>query len=162
MAKISFIEGYKVFDSNFEALGRVKFSVGEHKHIDGEIKPGPIGGHGFHLCKNFEDTFRFCPNNPILCEVIGFGIISDEYVDYYNEYDGIYACSDIFIKRVIPREEIIEMAKKLPDYKLQRLISTYIMTDEEIAQIESSLSPNAEKTKKFIDYYHNGNKNAFR
>ena len=162
MTKMEFIEGYKAFDSDFSSLGGLTFLVGEHKHVDGKIKSGPVDGHGFHLCKNFEDTFRFVSKNPILCEVIGFGVIGKEYIDYYNDYDGIYACSDIFIKRIVPREEIIEMAKKLPFYKLQRLISTYEMTEEEICEIEKSLNPNDKITQKFIDYYQRGNKKAFR
>lgn len=162
MNEVKFIEGYKAFDNDFTAMNNVKFSVGMHRHVDGEISSGPSKGWGFHLCKNFEDTFRFVGDNPILCEVIGFGTIGSEHIDEYNDYDGIYACSDIFIKRIIPREEIIEMATKLYDYKLQRLITTYKMTDEEIETIEKSLTKQDQKTKKFIDYYHRGNKDAFK
>ena len=51
------------------------------------------------------------------------------------------------------------MAKKLPEYKLQRLITTYEMTDEEIEQIEAT---NPRKIiKQYINYYHRKNKNAF-
>lgn len=164
MEKIDYIEGYKAFNSDFTALNNIKFKVGDHKHIDGIVKAGPIGGHGFHLCKNFEDTFRFVEENPILCEVIGFGKISNEYIDYYNGYDEIYACSDIIIKRIVSREEIIQMAKNLSGYKLERLIITYKMTNEEIKEIENNLSPqnNKKRIKKFIDYYHNNNKDAFK
>lgn len=162
MDKTNYIEGYKAFDSDFKSLNDIKFKVGDHKHIDGKIKAGPVGGHGFHLCKNFEDTFRFAGDNPILCEVIGFGTISDEYIDYYNEYDGIYACSDIIIKRIVPREEVIEMAKNLTGWRLERLIMTYRMTDEEVEILENNLSPYNDKIKKHIDYYHRNNKDAFK
>lgn len=156
----NYIEGYKVFTSDFKAMGNIKFSVGMHKHIEGKIKAGPVDGNGFHLCINFEDTFRYADENPILCEVIGYGTISDEYVDNYNEYDGIYACSDLYVKRVVPREEIIEMAKTLPQYKLERLITTYNMTDEEIEKIEKTNK--IKRIKQYIDYYHRNNKNAFK
>ncbi len=154
----NYIEGYKAFNSDFTTMGGIKFSVGMQRHVDGPIKAGPINGNGFHLCKHFEDTFRYIRNNPLLCEVIGYGIISKEYIDEYNEYDGIYACSDLYVKRLIPREEIIEMAKELKGYKLERIIKTYTMTDEEIALIESN---NNKKLKKYIDYYHRGNKKSF-
>ena len=154
-----YIEGYKVFNSDFTTMGGISFSVGMHRHVDGFIKAGPIDGNGFHLCKNFEDTFRFIRKNPILCEVIGYGIISQEYTDDYNEYDGIYACSDLYVKRVVSREEIVEMAKKLDGYRLERIIRTYDMTDEEIEEIENV--KNDKMLKKFIDYYHRGNKKAF-
>ncbi len=162
MEKQNYIEGYKTFDSDFTTgLGNISFKETNHRHIDGPIKSGPINGHGFHICKNFEDTFRYAGENPILCEVIGFGTIGQEYTDEYNGYYDIYACSDIYIKRVIPREEIIDMALKLPTTKLERLIATYQMTDEEIEKIEENLSSYNKHTKKLIDYYHRGNKNAF-
>ena len=156
----NYIEGYKVFDNEFKTMGGIQFSVGMHKHVAGPKKAGPSNGNGFHLCKNFEDTFRYKSNNPILCEVIGYGVISREYIDEYNEYDGIYACSDIYVKRIIPREEIIEMAKNLPEYRLQRLISTYEMTDEEISEIEKT--NNTKKIKQYTNYYHRNIKNAFK
>ena len=161
MNKQNYIQGFKVFNQDFTTRSGIKFAVGDHKHIDGEVVAGPINGHGWQFCKNFEDTFRFVRENPILCEIIAFGEISKEYKDDYYEYDEIYACSDIYIKRVISREEIISMAKELCDWKLQRLIITYNMTDEEIEEIEQSLPPNSEKTKKYIDYYHRGNGKAF-
>lgn len=159
----NYIEGYKAFDSNFTALNNTKFKPHEHKHIDGIIKAGPINGHGFHLCTNFEDTFRFVGDNPILCEVIGFGTISTEYLDEYNGYYGIYACSDIYIKRIITREEIIKMASDLNEDRLFRLIQTYKMTDDEIKTI-NVINKNAKRLRiqKTIDYYHNKNKDAYR
>ena len=42
-------------------------------------------GNGFHMCLNFEDTFRYI-ENPILCEVTGYGTISDEFSDEYNHF----------------------------------------------------------------------------
>ncbi|MBQ9011176.1 MAG: hypothetical protein IJ093_00815, partial [Bacilli bacterium] len=129
---MDYIEGYKAYNKDFTDKYGNKHFAGEKLHIEGEVKVGPFNGNGFHLCKKFEDTFRYVPDECILCEVIGFGKISNEYIDYYYDYDGIYACSDLYIKRVVPREEIVEMAKQLPDYRLERLIQTYSMTDEEI------------------------------
>ena len=158
--KKNYICGYKVFNSDFTTMGGIQFSVGMHRHVDGIINAGPIGGNGFHLCKNFEDTFRYIRENPLLCEVIGYGLISREYIDDYNEYYGIYACSDLYVKRIIPREEIIEMAKQLSEHKLKRIIMTYNMTEKEIEEIENT--KNNKKIKQYIDYYHRGNKNAFK
>ena len=155
----NYIVGYKALDSELKTFNEMQYRVGEHFHISGEIKAGPCGGHGLHLCKNFEDTFRFGPKkNPVLCEVIGYGEIR-EYNDEYNGYYDIYACSSLYVKRIISREEIIEMAKELSSPRLQRLIWTYKMTDEEIDEIKR---PSDIKVMQFIDYHHNGNKEAFR
>lgn len=127
-----------MFDSEFKTFNGMPFKEGMKAHVDGEIKAGP-DGNGFHLCLNFEDTFRFGSDNPILCEVIGFGTISPEYMDGDNDYYDIYACSDIYIKRVISRAEIVEMASKLPYYRLERLIQTYTMSDLEIENVLSNV-----------------------
>lgn len=157
---MDYIEGYKVFDSNFKTFNGIPFEEGAYMHVDGDIKAGPCGGHGFHLCLNFEDTFRFMADNPILCEVIGFGKISKEYIDEYNGYFDIYACSDIYIKRIVPREEIIQMAINLPDDRLERLIITYKMSDEEVKKILYNLD-DKKKIIKAIRYYHLGDKMAY-
>lgn len=158
--KLDYIEGYKVFSNEFKTFNGVQFKEGDFMHVDGNIKAGPCNGRGFHLCLNFEDTFRFAGDNPILCEVIGFGIISPEYEDEYNGYFDIYACSDIYIKRIVPRKEIIEMAKNLSEDRLERLIQTYKMTDDEIKQIMSNLDRRT-KVLKAIMYYHFGDKCAY-
>ena len=128
------IRGYKSFYPGLVTNNGTKFEVGKPMHLDCKITVGPVNGNGFHLCLHFEDTFRYV-ENPILCEVIGFGDISKEYKDYYNDYYGIYACSDMVIKRIISRNEVIEMAKKLCDERLERFIATYEMTDEEVKEV---------------------------
>ena len=77
---MNYIKGYKSFKQGLITNGDIKFEVGVPMHSNGEIKAGPIGGNGFHMCLNFEDTFRFI-ENPILCEVTGYGTISKEYID---------------------------------------------------------------------------------
>ena len=154
-----YIEGYKSFYPGLITNNGIKFEVGVPLHINGEIKVGPINGNGFHLCLNFEDTFRYI-ENPILCEVLGYGIISEEYNDYYNDYHDIYACSDMIIKRIIERNEIIDMAKKLNDERLKRFIMTYKMTDNEIKEL-LSISP-SDIIEEYIDYYHYKNKEVFK
>lgn len=155
----NYIKGYKSFNEGLVTTNNVKFEVGVPMHVDGEIRANPINGNGFHMCLNFEDTFRYI-ENPILCEVTGYGTISDEFSDEYNGYYDIYACSDMVIDRIIPREEVIEMAKDLPEYGLRRFISTYKMTEEEIKELSTiNLS---EEAKGYIDYFQNNNKEAFK
>ena len=158
----NYIEGYKAFEHDFCNEHGVKFDVGQNYHIDGPVKSG-ISGCGFHISVCPEFTFRFVNSDPepILCEVIGYGKISDEGGDeYFGEYD-IYACSDIYIKRIVPRVEIIEMAKGLCEYKLERFLSTYKITDEEAEIIEGTFKRYDFMKKKHIDYYHYGQKDVY-
>ncbi len=155
---MNYIKGYKSFKQGLITNGDIKFEVGVPMHSNGEIKAGPIGGNGFHMCLNFEDTFRFI-ENPILCEVTGYGTISKEYIDDYNGYYGIYACSDMIVNRIIPREEIIEMAKSLYEERLIRFIMTYKMTEKEADEL-LTINP-SKRLIKHIEYYQKGNTNAF-
>lgn len=155
---MNYIKGYKSFKQGLITNGDIKFEVGVPMHSNGEIKAGPIGGNGFHMCLNFEDTFRFI-ENPILCEVTGYGIISKEYIDDYNGYYGIYACSDMIVNRIMPREEIIEMAKSLYEERLIRFIMTYKMTEKETDGL-LTINP-SKRLIKHIEYYQKGNTNAF-
>ena len=155
---MNYIKGYKSFKQGLITNGDIKFEVGVPMHSNGEIKAGPIGGNGFHMCLNFEDTFRFI-ENPILCEVTGYGTISKEYIDDYNGYYGIYACSDMIVNRIMPREEIIEMAKSLYEERLIRFIMTYKMTEKETDGL-LTINP-SKRLIKHIEYYQKGNTNAF-
>ena len=155
---MNYIKGYKSFKQGLITNGDIKFEVGVPMHSNGEIKAGPIGGNGFHMCLNFEDTFRFI-ENPILCEVTGYRTISKEYIDDYNGYYGIYACSDMIVNRIIPREEIIEMAKSLYEERLIRFIMTYKMTEKETDEL-LTINP-SKRLIKHIEYYQKGNTNAF-
>lgn len=162
MAK-DYIVGYKAFENTLINRYGVEFKVGDFVSTDGPIKPGLVG-NGFHLCEHFEDCFRFVDTNQniLLCKVIGFGEISDEYEDDYNGYYGIYACSHMYIEKIMQRDEIIEMGLELSkDNRLTRFIEMFPMSDDEILKFEERLSEYDKHLKKTIDYYHYGNKKAF-
>ena len=53
------------------------------------------------------------------------------------------------------------MAKSLYEERLCKFISTFNLTDKEANEIEK-VSKEKQKVLKAIDYYHNGNKNAYR
>ena len=154
--------GYKAFTSDMLAMNDVKFSLNEPMHVDGIIKSGPINGNGFHFCVNFEDTFRFVPfdSDIILCEVMAYGTISKEYTDEYNGYYGIYSCSDMNIKRIISRKEIIQMASILPEYRLARFIQTYKLNYDELKIIREFVLNNY-NLNNYVEYYQLNNKSVF-
>lgn len=168
--KPNFIEGYKAIDGDYCNRFGLKFEVGKVVHIDGPIISGHNRG-GIHICKKFEDTFRYVHTDRefYLCEVIGFGEIGDEYIDDSNMYDSyydIYACSDVYVKRIISREEIFIMAKDLAKnypWRLENFIMTYEpISIEEAMEIKEILSKYETKIKKMVDYYYLGDKNVFR
>ena len=155
-----FVIGYKAFNKDFTNRYGDKFKIGKIYHADGEIKWGN-NGNGFHICTNFEECFRYVDsNNFILTEVIGFGKLI-KYDDEYNGYFDMYVCENMRIIRTISRKEIIEMAKTLWEDRLYNFIRTFSLTDEEAKEIET-VSKDKQKILKDIDYYHNGNKNAYR
>lgn len=154
--------GYKAFCKDMLAMNNVKFDLNKHMHVDGDIKAGPTCGNGFHFCVNFEDTFRYVPfeSDIILCEVTAYGTISKEYTDEYNGYYGIYSCSDMKIKRIIPRKEIIQMASILPEYRLARFIQTYKLTKDELKIIKKVVVNNI-NLNNYVEYYQLNNKSVF-
>ena len=155
-----FIIGYKAFNSNFTNRSGYKFKVGEIYHVDDAIKWGN-NGNGFHICTNFEECFRYVDsNNFILTEVIGFGKIL-KYDDEYYGYFDMYVCENMRIVRIISRKEIIEMSKTLWEDRFYNFIRTFNLTDDEAKEIEE-VSKGKQKILKDIDYYHYGNKNAYR
>lgn len=99
-------------------------------------------------------------SNVLLCEIKAFGKISHEYCDEYNGYYGIYSCSDIILERIIPREEIITMASKLPEYRLERFIQTYKLNKEELVEIRKIILNNS-NLNKYFEYYQLDNKKVF-
>ena len=153
------ILGYKAFNKDFTNRYGFKFEVGKIYSALGTIKWGQRG-NGFHMCTNFEDCFRYYDSdNSIIAEVIGFGKTLKNDDEYYGYYD-MYVCEYLKVVRVIPREEIIMMAKELPEDRLDHLICTMNLTEEETNEI-LAINRGNQKIKKAIDYYHYGKKNAY-
>ena len=98
--------------------------------------------------------------------MIGFGEIGNEFLDENcDSYYEIYACSDLYVKRIVPHEEIVEMAKDLArnhTWRLNNFIMRYPLSKEEALEMKEILSKYETKYKKMIDYYYLGDKNAFR
>lgn len=145
------IKGYKIFNGDFTNRYGMQYELGQTYYKEGNIRFG-VAGHGFHFCRNFEDTFRYYDTSEdfILAEVIGSGKIV-EYNDDYYEFLHMYASSELKIVRIVPRKEIMEMAKKMIkiDFRIKRFIQLFYLTEEEEAEL-IELNP---KLKEYIDYY---------
>lgn len=125
------VVGYKAFNKDLTNHYGKKFEVGKIYIIPGAIKFG-THGNGFHMCKNMEDTFRyFDTKNMTICKVIGSGEMDEGEDHYYGFYD-MYAVERLKILKVLSRLEIIEEGLKLNDTRVERFISLFPLTEEEI------------------------------
>lgn len=147
------IIGYKVFEKGLKNRYGKVFQVGQEYKVEGKSKFG-INGNGFHFCKNFEDCFRYfdTEKETILCEVTATGEIST-YNDEYNGYYDMYCATNIRINRIIPRDEIIEMADNLYEERLIRFITTYKLTIDELKYFKEKYI-NKYAVQKAIQYYY--------
>lgn len=156
------IQGYKSFNADFTNINGKKFTQGVTYKISGTPIFGP-NGNGFHFAKRFEDTIRYSDysdnkilRDVVIAQVIGSGEIA-EGCDEYNGYYDLFSATELTVIKYLTREEIINMARDLPIFRLERFISLYRLDEEEISLfegIDSSLDT-------YIDYYQRGNKDAF-
>ena len=148
------IKGFKCFNQGLITNYNEKLNVNKIYFAKDEIK---YSKNGYHMCVNLEDTLRFFNSfsNPVdIAKVIGFGK-TDRYDDEYNDFYEMYAVEFLEIIKVLSREEIIEYAKKLPDYRLIRFISLYKLTDEEIILFKKLFCNNNDILNTILYYQEN-------
>ena len=125
------VVGYKAFNKDLTNRYGKKFEVGKIYIAPGIIKFGN-NGNGFHLCRNMEDTFRyFDPENMTVCKVIGSGEMVEGIDHYYGFYE-MYAVKRLKILKELSRLEIVEQGLKLNEFRAQRFVSLFPLTEEEI------------------------------
>lgn len=123
--------GYKGFNQNLTNRYGKKFEVGQKYYIEGDLKWGPLG-NGYHMCTNLEDCLRFIdPNTSVIAKVKGFGKIKLHEDDYYGYYD-MYVCEGIEIIKILSRKEIISMMLNVNEYRQERFIKGYNLTEKEL------------------------------
>lgn len=134
------INGYKIFNSDFTNRYGKKFEIGKTYTDDNEITTW-VDGNGFHFCENFYDTFRYfdVEEGFVLAQVVGSGNIV-EYNDEYYGYLHMYSASNITIKRIVERNEIIEMLKRYVDWNftMRKIFMTFPLTDNEFNTLLNS------------------------
>lgn len=161
-SKRNYIKGYKLFNADFTNMYGKKFEVGKTYEVDGEISFG-VDGNGFHFCEHFVDTFRYFDTAEgfVLAEVIGTGEIVDYFDDYYGYYD-MHASSKIEIVRVVSREEILNMVKKLIKspygiFELKKFFSTFALTEEEKKELLTDTHPDHKIVYELLNPDYNNN-----
>lgn len=154
------IFGFKAFNNGLVNHYGFKYEINKLYHTNKDLKFGNEG-HGFHMCKNIEDVFRYYDSeNSEVCIVMGFG---DKilYEDEYNGYYEMYVTEYMIIEKILTREEIISYILNLNPDRVTRFISLFKLTDKE----KNIFQKNFKKEKalqKYLDYYQYNNKNAFK
>ena len=143
--------GYKSFNADMTNRYGKKFEVGKTYITEGPIKFG-VNGHGFHMCKNMEDTFRyFDTTNIAVCEVEGSGKMK-LYEDEYNGFYDMYAVEKIEILKLLKRKEILEYMLNTYPNRVERFIQLFKLYDNEIELFEDKFKGNYRVIEK-IKYY---------
>ena len=153
--------GFKCFNKDMTNRYGRKIEVGKIYTTTGDVKFGN-DSHGFHFCKNLEDTFRYfnaTEEEVSVCYVRGFGKI-DEYEDDYNGYYGMYAAENIEIMKKLSRQEIITYELNKYEERVIRFIQTFKLTNEEIYLFQEKFSNN-DRVIKAISYYQIGDKTVY-
>lgn len=154
--------GYKCFNKDLSNRYGRKMEVGKVYTANGPVNFGNYG-HGFHFCKNIEDTFRYFPTNEneiSVCLVKGTGKIV-EYEDEYNGYYDMYSAENIEILKQLKRDEIIEIGLSLNPIRVCRFIQCLKLNNDEIELFKDKFLNNFEVIQ-YINYYQLNNKDVFK
>lgn len=156
------IIGYKCLDKDLTNRYKKILEVGKTYTANGSVSFGN-GGHGYHFCKNLEDTLRYFDglNKEIsICLVRGTGNIV-EYEDDYNGYYDIYSSENIEILKELSREETVLYGLNLNELKVCRFIQGFKLNDDEIEMFKEKFNCN-NTVLNYIEYYQFRNKEAFK
>ena len=156
------MEGYKIFNKGLVNRYGYKFQEGNSYKVNTKITSIKYGnnGYGFHFVKRLEDGLRYFDgmNKEIdIAKVTSLGEIKEFYDDYYGYYD-LYVTDHIYINHVLTRKEIIEEVLNMQQKRVERFISGYKLTEEEINIINRNNDENIEKA---INYYQRNIKNVY-
>lgn len=155
------VKGFKAFDNNMNNRFGVHFEEGAVYNVLG---PAVFGnnGNGYHFCRRLEDTLRYVDgmnSNIQIAEVIGIGDIKKSSDEYYGYYD-MYVASSLFIVKVLSREEIIKLGLQMPDFRSERFVKGYRLTDDEINLFKNKFSEDSQVLQA-IAYYQEGDHSVY-
>ena len=155
------IKGFKAFDSDMNNRFGVHFEEGAVYNVLGPVVFGN-NGNGYHFCRRLEDTLRYVDgmnSNIQIAEVIGIGDIKKSSDEYYGYYD-MYVASSLFIVKILSRDEIVRLGLQMPDFRSERFVKGYRLTDEEIELFKNKFSENSQVLNA-IAYYQEGDHSVY-
>lgn len=153
---MEYVTGYKAFNKGLINQFNETYEVGKDYTLNSDLK---WKKKGFHFAENLEDVLRYYDGfgEIDICVVIGYGDIMSFYDDYYD-YE-IIVSDHMRIVKVLSREEILEYAKKLPDYRLCRFISGFGLNEDEQLYLTEGRS---DLVQRYVRYFQCGEKDAFQ
>ena len=155
-------KGYKCFNGDLTNRYGAQFEVGK-EYQKTNIKFGN-DGHGYHMCKNLVDTFRFFDSEDcVVAEVTGWGKY-EKYDDDYYGYDDMYAFEHMRIERVLSRDDIIEIMLNSYTQTVKRFIQTFKLTPEEVELFHNKFNSNKSddlEVLRYLLYYCVGDTDVF-
>lgn len=156
-------QGFKAFNKNMTNQYGLQFKEGKIYQIpDNIVLTKGIMGTGFHYTPYLEDTLRYV--NGMIEEIkIARVTAGKEIITFDDEYNGYYdisATREITINHILTRQEILNHMLKQNDYSVIRFVQGYKLTAEEIDKIIKKFRYNPSLSLA-IDYYQNGNRDAY-
>lgn len=148
------IKGFKCFNKGLITNYNNKLELSTVYFSSTNVK---FGESGFHLCTNLEDTFRYFDTfqkDVDVAEVIGYGNIC-KYDDEYNGFYDMYSVEFMKIVKILSKEEILQYAIVLPEYRLERFISLYKLNDNDIALFKKIFYDKTNIIKAIMYYQEN-------
>lgn len=155
------IKGYKAFSEDLTNKYGVPFDEGKQYKVSGKISFGNEG-NGYHMCTHISDVFRYVDavsSEVKVAVVIGSGecvCFNDEYEGYYD----MYACEEIYIERILTREEVISLMLKQHDFDVMKFIKTFKMNYNETLLFFSAFKGRID-IEKMLLYYQCGCKDVY-
>lgn len=120
--------GYKGFNKDMTDRYGNKFEINETYQVNGEVF---WGIHGYHMCQNIEDCFRYVdPKISTFALVEGSGQIKLHEDEYYGYYD-MYVCEKMKVLKILSREEIINLLLKASEDRKERFAYFFDLSEEE-------------------------------
>ena len=155
------MKGYKTLDYGLINQYGFKYELNKEYHLNGELD---WTKNGFYFCDKPESTLRYAEdkNNCLITEIEAKGKIiccDDTFENLSQGVEGIYASDTMIIKRIISREELIEMVYNSNNIDRAKTLNMYLkLTPEEI---EFLLEKFKEPLIPYIEYYQYNDKDAF-
>lgn len=154
--------GYKCFNEDMTNRYGKQLEVGKVYTALGDVEFGNDALHGFHMCKNMEDTFIYFKSKEedvSICLVKGTGKIVTAEDDYKGSYD-MYSVENLEILKKLSREEIIDYGLNLHSFRAEKFVRDFKLNDDEIEMFKEKYK-NDYGVLQYIDYYQLNNKEAF-
>ena len=155
------VKGYKAFNNDKTNRYGIPFEEGKTYTVNEQVSFGN-NGHGFHMCANLADVFRYFhyeDDEVCVAEVTGKGTIVKYDDEYYGYYD-MYAVSSITIDRFLSRKEIIARMLKDQEFNNQKFLMTFNLNEQEKTCFLKKYRHN-EYMLKWILYYQFDCKNLY-